>query len=299
MLIVWTLIIFCTTSASQVLATIPYYSKSKQAIKSIQNMINLPVIPDNVGICPDKLQGDILFKGVNFSYPERPDVNILDGLDLKLEPGQSVALVGKSGNGKSTVAALLQRIYEPDSGSIMLDYENIKDIQLRWLREHIGIVSQEPVLFDMTVSENIAYGKDDATEEEIEIAAKQVNMHKFIKSLPDGYDTKLGSTGSQLSGGEKQRIAIARVLIRNPKVLILDEATSALDTKNESIVQETLSKAQKGRTTLMITHRLKNVKNMSKIAIVENGKILESGTHKELMSLRGEYFKLVRSGNSY
>ncbi|GES79406.1 multidrug resistance protein 1 [Rhizophagus clarus] len=298
MLIVWTLVIFCTTSASEVLSTVPYYSKSKQAIKSIQKIINLPVIPDNIGICPDKLQGSIIFKDVNFSYPERPDVKILDKLNLKLESGQSVALVGKSGNGKSTVAALLQRIYEPNSGSIMLDYENIKEIQLRWLRENIGVVGQEPVLFDMTIAENIAYGKDDASQEEIEIAAKQVNMHEFISSLPNGYDTKLSSTGS-LSGGERQRIAIARVLIRNPKILILDEATSALDTKNESIVQETLSKVQQGRTTLMITHRLKNIRNMSKIILMENGKIKESGTHKELMSLRGEYFELIRSGNSY
>ncbi|EXX52002.1 uncharacterized protein OCT59_000541 [Rhizophagus irregularis] len=299
MLIVWTLVIFCTTSASGVLSTVPYYSKSKQAIKSIQKMINLPAILDNVGICPDKLQGSIMFKDVNFSYPERPDIKILDKLSLKLESGQSVALVGKSGNGKSTVAALLQRIYEPNSGSIMLDYENIEDIQLRWLRENIGIVSQEPVLFDMTIAENIAYGKDDATQEEIEIAAKQVNMHEFISSLPIGYNTKLGSTGSQLSGGERQRIAIARVLIRNPKILILDEATSALDTKNESIVQETLNKVQQGRTTLMITHRLKNLRKMSKIVLIEDGKIKESGTHKELMSLRGEYFELIRSGNSY
>ncbi|RIA92106.1 P-loop containing nucleoside triphosphate hydrolase protein [Glomus cerebriforme] len=299
MLTVWTLVIFCTASASQVLSTIPYYSKSKQAIKSIQKIINLPIIPDNVGVCPEELKGTILFNNVKFSYPERPDIKILDGFNLKLEPGQSVALVGKSGNGKSTVAALLQRIYEPNSGSIMLDYENIKNIQLRWLRENVGIVSQEPVLFDMTIAENIAYGKDDATQEEIEMAAKQVNMHKFIISLPNGYNTKLGSTGSQLSGGERQRIAIARVLLRNPKILILDEATSALDTKNESIVQETLNKVQQGRTTLMITHRLKNVKKMSKIALVENGKIIESGTHKELMTLGGEYFELVRNGDSF
>ncbi|RIA92954.1 P-loop containing nucleoside triphosphate hydrolase protein [Glomus cerebriforme] len=297
MLIVWTLVIFCTTSASQMLATIPYYAKSKQAVKTINKIINLPTVPNTEGDIPDKIKGSIVFKDVKFSYSERPDVTVLDGLNLTIEQGQTVALVGKSGNGKSTVAALLQRIYEPTSGSIMLDYENLNNLQLRWLRENIGIVSQEPVLFDMTIGENIAYGKDDATQEEIEIVAKQVNLHDFILALPNGYDTKLGSCGSQLSGGQKQRIAIARVLLRDPKILILDEATSALDTTNEAIVQETLSKVQKGRTTLVITHRLKSVKNSDKIALVEHGRILESGTHKELMTLRGEYFNLVRSGN--
>ncbi|CAG8441320.1 14167_t:CDS:1 [Funneliformis mosseae] len=299
MLTVWTLIIFCTSSASRILSTIPYYSKCKQAIKSIQYIINLPTVRDDVGVLPDNLQGTIIFKDVNFSYAERPDDKIIDRLNLTLEPGTTVALVGKSGNGKSTIAALLQRIYEPTSGLITLDGENIKGIQLKWLRENIGIVSQEPVLFDMTISENISYGKDEATREEIEIAAKQVNMHDFISSLPNGYETKLGSSGSQLSGGERQRIAIARVLLRNPKILILDEATSALDTKNESLVQETFSKAQQGRTILMITHRLKSVKKVSKIALVEHGKIVESGNHKELMSLRREYFELIRSDNSY
>ncbi|CAI2165782.1 1922_t:CDS:1 [Funneliformis geosporum] len=299
MLTVWTLVIFCTSSASRILSTIPYYSKCKQAIKSIQYIINLPTVPNDVGVRPDNLQGAIIFKDVNFSYPERPNGKIIDGLNLTLEPGKSVALIGKSGNGKSTIAALLQRVYEPTSGSITLDGEDIKGIQLKWLRENIGIVSQEPVLFDMTISENISYGKDDASREEIEMAAKQVNMHDFISSLPRGYNTKLGTSGSQLSGGERQRIAIARVFLRNPKILILDEATSALDTKNESLIQETLSKAQQGRTTLVITHRLKNVKNVSKIALVEHGQIVESGTHKELMSLRREYFELLRSDNSY
>jgi ATP-binding cassette subfamily B (MDR/TAP) protein 1 len=297
MLVVWTLVIFCTTSASQMLATIPYFAKSKQAIKTIEKIIHLPITSNTEGVKPDNVQGTIVFKDVKFSYPERPDITVLDGLNLTIQQGQTVALVGKSGNGKSTVAALLQRIYEPTHGSIMLDYENLKDLQLHWLRENIGIVSQEPVLFDMTIAENISYGKDNATKEEIETAAKQVNLHDFILTLPNGYDTKLGSCGSQLSGGQKQRIAIARVLLRDPKILILDEATSALDSTNEAIVQETLSQVQKGRTTLVITHRLKSVKNSDKIVLVESGKILESGTHKELMTLRGEYFELVRSGN--
>ncbi|CAG8433422.1 1771_t:CDS:2 [Diversispora eburnea] len=211
---------------------------------------------------------------------------------------ESIALVGKSGNGKSTVATLLQRFYEPTNGEILLDDVKFKDLKLQWLREQIGIVSQEPILFDNTVSENIAYGKSNSTQEEIELAAQQVNMHDFIKSLPKGYNTHLGSSGSQLSGGQKQRISIARVLIRNPKILILDEATSALDTENEKIVNETLKKVQKGRTTLVITHRLNNVQNMDKIALVEDGKVSEFGTHQELMRNKSGYFKLFVSGNN-
>jgi ATP-binding cassette, subfamily B (MDR/TAP), member 1 len=217
MLIVWTLVIFCTTSASQMLGTIPYYAKSKQAIKTINNIINLPIKPDTEGIIPDNVLGTIKFENVKFSYPERPEITVLDGFNLNISQGQTVALVGKSGNGKSTVAALLQRIYEPISGSIKLDEVDLKNFQLRWLRENIGIVSQEPDLFDMTIAENIAYGKDNATQEEIENVAKQVNLHEFIRNLPNSYDTRLGSCGSQLSGGQRQRIAIARVLLKNEK----------------------------------------------------------------------------------
>nr|CAG8460076.1 10588_t:CDS:2 [Entrophospora candida] len=297
MLTVWTLVVFCTSSATQMLATIPYYAKSKQAAKSISKIINLPTLPTTTGKILESLQGTIVFKDVYFSYPERPNSRVLSGLDLTLQQGQSVALVGKSGNGKSTVAALLQRLYEPDSGQILLDYTNIKELQMYWLRDIIGVVSQEPVLFEATVAENIAYGKEDATAEEIEQVARQVNMHEYILGLPKGYLTKIGSSGSQLSGGQKQRIAIARTLLKNPKILILDEATSALDATNEAIVQETLSQVQKGRTTLVITHRLTAVKSLDRIAYIEDGRIVETGTHKELMSLKGRYFDLVRSDN--
>ncbi|RHZ84492.1 hypothetical protein Glove_81g38 [Diversispora epigaea] len=296
MVTVWSLIIFCTSAASQMLSTIPYYSQSKQAAKSISKIINLPIEDTTNGITLDHIKGNIELEDVQFSYPERPNVSVLNGFNLNIKSGESIALVGKSGNGKSTIAALLQRFYEPTNGEILFDDVKFKDLKLQWLREQIGIVSQEPVLFDNTISENIAYGKPDSTQEEIEIAAQQVNMHDFIKSLPKGYNTQLGSSGSQLSGGQKQRISIARVLIRNPKILILDEATSALDTENEKIVNETLKKAQKGRTTLVITHRLNNVQNMDKIALVEDGKISEFGTHHELMRNKGGYFKLVVSG---
>ncbi|CAG8521893.1 9323_t:CDS:1 [Scutellospora calospora] len=297
MLQVWTLVIFCTTAASQMLATIPYFAKSKQAGKSVARLLSLSEEDTLSGKKLDNMQGKVEFRDIHFSYPGRSDTKILNGLNLELQPGESVALVGRSGNGKSTVATLLQRSYDLNEGTILLDNEPLKNIQLHWLREQIGIVSQEPILFDMTVRENITYGKEDATIEEIENVAKQVNMHEFIKTLPNGYETKLGSSGTQLSGGQKQRLSIARVLIRNPKILILDEATSALDASNEQIIQETLSQVQKNRTTLVITHRLNNIKNMDKIALVEAGQISEIGTHRELMSLKKGYFELAISGN--
>ncbi|CAG8674586.1 4081_t:CDS:2 [Cetraspora pellucida] len=298
MLQVWTLVIFCTTAASQMLAAIPYFAKSKQAGKSVARILSLSEEDTMSGKKLDNMKGNIEFRNIHFSYPGRPNAKILDGLNLEFQPGESIALVGRSGNGKSTVAALLQRFYDPNEGTILLDNEPLNTIQLNWLREQIGIVSQEPILFDMTVKENITYGKEDATIEEIENAARQVNMHDFIKTLPNGYETKLGSSGTQLSGGQKQRISIARVLIRNPKILILDEATSALDAQNEQVIQDTLSRVQKNRTTLVITHRLNNVKNMDKIALVESGQIVEIGTHRELMSLKKKYFELAVSGNS-
>ncbi|KAF0388106.1 P-loop containing nucleoside triphosphate hydrolase protein [Gigaspora margarita] len=298
MLQVWTLVIFCTTAASQMLATIPYFAKSKQAGKSVARLLSLSEEDTISGKKLDNMQGKIEFRNIHFSYPGRPDTKILNGLNLELKSGESVALVGRSGNGKSTVATLLQRFYDPNEGTILLDREPLNSIQLHWLRDQIGIVSQESILFDMTVRENITYGKEDATIEEVENAAKQVNMHEFIKTLPNGYETKLGSSGTQLSGGQKQRLSIARVLIKNPRILILDEATSALDASNEQVILETLNRVQKNRTTLVITHRLNNVKNMDKIGLVESGRITEIGSHRELMSLKKGYFKLVVSGNN-
>ncbi|CAG8518715.1 1285_t:CDS:2 [Paraglomus brasilianum] len=274
MLIVWTLVIFCTNAASQMLQTIPYLTKSKTAARSIAQILSLPLTSTS-GSRLNRVQGEITFKHVFFSYPGRQDALVLKDMSFSMQPGQTVALVGKSGHGKSTVASLLQRFYEPNGGSILLDYVNVDELDLHWLREQIGIVSQEPVLFDATIAENIAYGKDDATKDEIETAAMQVNMHEFICSLTNGYDTRLGSGGSQLSGGQKQRLAIARVLLRNPRILILDEATSALDATNRALIQDTLTHVQKGRTTLIITHHLNTVENADKILVVENGRIAE------------------------
>ncbi|CAG8522855.1 5379_t:CDS:2 [Ambispora gerdemannii] len=297
MLTVWTLVIFCTTSAGTILTTIPYYEKSKQAGKSLCQIMSLPK-PQTGGKKLDKVYGSISFKNIYFTYPERPNNLILKGLDFSITAGKTIALVGKSGNGKSTIAALLQRFYAPTSGTIMFDYENLHEFDLHWLRGQIGTVSQEPVLFDMTIAENIKYGKDSATQTEIELVAKRVNLHNFIMELSQGYNTPLGSNGSKLSGGQKQRIAIARVLLRDPKILILDEATSALDKDNELEVLRVLDQAKQGRTTLMITHRLDTARLYAdKIAYMDQGKIAELGTHDELMELRGGYWSLVTENN--
>ncbi|XP_057304108.1 ATP-dependent translocase ABCB1-like isoform X1 [Hydractinia symbiolongicarpus] len=246
------------------------------------------------GSKPDIDQADeIAFKDVKFFYPSRENVTVLDDFNLTIKKGTTVALVGESGCGKSTVIKLLQRFYDITSGSITIGEDNLKDISVKWLRENIGIVSQEPVLFDASIAENIRMGRSDATKAEIEIAAMNANAHDFITDLPKGYDTNVGEGGAQLSGGQKQRIAIARALIRDPKILLLDEATSALDTESESIVQMALDNASMGRTTIIIAHRLSTVRNADCIVAVKNGKVVETGTHEQLMESKGVYYQLV------
>ena len=210
-------------------------------------------------------------------------------------PLQTVALVGESGSGKSTVISLIERFYDPDGGHIYLDGVELKTLKLNWLRQQIGLVSQEPVLFNETIRENIAYGKNGtATEEEIIAAARSSNAHDFISALPQGYDTNVGERGVQLSGGQKQRIAIARAIIKDPKILLLDEATSALDTESERIVQDALDRVIVNRTTVMVAHRLVTIKGADIIAAVKNGVIAEKGSHDFLMSIPdGVYASLV------
>ncbi|XP_052792991.1 ATP-dependent translocase ABCB1-like isoform X1 [Mya arenaria] len=241
----------------------------------------------------DKFEGTIRLTNVHFNYPSRPDVKVLRGVDLEICRGQTVALVGASGCGKSTIVQLLQRFYDPEQGSIFVDGVNVKDLNLKWLREHIGIVSQEPVLFGNTIGENIRFGNLNVTQEGIERAAKEANAHDFILQLPDKYETLVGERGAQLSGGQKQRIAIARALVRDPKILLLDEATSALDMESEGVVQEALEKASHGRTTVVIAHRLSTIKNADMIASFQDGRIVEKGTHNELMEKEGIYYQLV------
>lgn len=238
-------------------------------------------------------KGDITFNNVEFFYPSRPDIKILNGLTLSIETGQTVALVGESGCGKSTVVKLLQRFYDPSNGEVTVDGHDIRSLNLKWLREHIGIVSQEPVLFDTTISENIRFGKDGVTQQDIETATKMANAHDFITKLPQGYETLVGERGTQLSGGQKQRIAIARALVKDPRILLLDEATSALDSESESIVQAALDRARQGRTTIVIAHRLSTVQTADVIAAIQEGVVVEKGSHDELMQTTGVYHQLV------
>ncbi|NXN04401.1 ABCBB protein, partial [Sylvia borin] len=241
----------------------------------------------------DKVRGEIEFHNVTFNYPSRPDVKILDNLNMLIKAGETTAFVGASGAGKSTTIQLIQRFYDPTDGMITLDGHDIRSLNIQWLRSQIGIVEQEPVLFATTIAENIRYGRDEATMEDIIQAAKQANAYNFIMDLPQQFDTHVGEGGSQMSGGQKQRIAIARALVRNPKILLLDMATSALDNESEAIVQEALHKARLGRTAISIAHRLSAIKAADVIVGFEHGRAVERGTHEELLQRKGVYFMLV------
>ncbi|NWZ33446.1 ABCBB protein, partial [Brachypodius atriceps] len=241
----------------------------------------------------DKLRGEIEFHNVTFNYPSRPDVKILDNLNMVIKAGETTAVVGASGAGKSTTIQLIQRFYDPTEGMITLDGHDIRSLNIQWLRSQIGIVEQEPVLFATTIAENIRYGRDETTMEDIIKAAKQANAYNFIMDLPQQFDTHVGEGGSQMSGGQKQRIAIARALVRNPKILLLDMATSALDNESEAIVQEALHKARLGRTAISIAHRLSAIKAADVIVGFEHGTAVERGTHEELLQRKGVYFMLV------
>ncbi|CAF0938979.1 unnamed protein product [Rotaria sordida] len=258
---------------------------------------------DNTSIEGQELidfRGEIKFDQVKFIYPTRPTSIILNKFQLNIKPGQRVALVGASGCGKSTIIQLLERFYDVTKGRLLLDGIDIRQLNLHWVRSQFGLVSQEPILFDLTIAENIAYGLENVPMEDIINAASRANIHQFIEQLPQGYETKVGLKGSFLSGGEKQRIAIARVLIRRPKVLLLDEATSAMDSYNEQIVQEALEKVQRedpSRTSLIIAHRLSTIRSCDLICVLDRGHIVESGTHRELTQRYGAYYKMLAHNN--
>ncbi|EEF43200.1 ABC transporter B family member 21 isoform X1 [Ricinus communis] len=250
---------------------------------------------DPSGTIIENLKGEIEFRHVGFQYPLRPDIQIFQDFSLAIQSGKIVALVGESGSGKSTVIALLQRFYNPDSGKITLDGIEIQRLRLKWLRQQMGLVSQEPVLFNDSIRANIAYGREaNATEAEIMAAAELANAHCFISSLKQGYDTIVGERGVQLSGGQKQRVAIARAIVKAPRILLLDEATSALDAESERGVQDALERVMVGRTTLVIAHRLSTIKCADKIAVLKNGEIVEKGKHKTLINIKnGIYASLM------
>jgi ATP-binding cassette subfamily B (MDR/TAP) protein 1 len=237
---------------------------------------------------------------VVFCYPTAPAYKVCNGYSLEIQAGQVCALCGPSGSGKSTIIALLQRFYDPRSGDVLIDGADIKSLNVKWLRQQLGLVGQEPVLFEGTVAQNIGYGKDGATQAEIEEAAKAANAHDFIlNDLGEGYTTQVGLRGGKLSGGQKQRVAIARALVRKPSIMLLDEATSALDNTSEKVVQAALDEimSKQKRTTITIAHRLSTIRGADTIAVVNQGQVVEQGSHDELLKIgpKGVYFQLVQA----
>ncbi|MCI9407067.1 MAG: ABC transporter ATP-binding protein [Clostridia bacterium] len=241
---------------------------------------------------PERLKGEIVFDNVSFGYSSDEGERVISGFSMKIPAGKTTALVGPSGGGKTTICHLIPRFYETDGGEITIDGFNVKDLKRAALRKNIGIVQQDVFLFNGTIRENIAYGNFEASQKEIEEAAKRANIHEYILSLPDGYDTNVGERGVKLSGGQKQRISIARAFLKNPPILILDEATSALDNATEMLIQDSLSKLSQGRTTLVVAHRLSTVKNADEIIVVTANGIEERGTHAELIEKGGIYRNL-------
>lgn len=248
------------------------------------------------GNIPENFVGRIAFKGITFSYPLRPKNVILNNFSLEILPGQSIALVGESGCGKSTISRILTRLYDHSEGVVELDGVDLRTLDIDWLRKNIGIVSQEPQLFPLSIGENIRYGNPGATDEEVEAVSKLACCHEFIESLPDGYNTVVGDLGSNLSGGQKQRIAIARMMLKNPSMLILDEATSALDAESEQIVLTSLKRLMQGRTTIVIAHKLEAILLADSIAVLKKGKVVEQGSYSELLESKNSFvFKSLRS----
>ncbi|KAI9125379.1 hypothetical protein K1719_003995 [Acacia pycnantha] len=279
----------------EVLALAPDLLKGNQMVASVfEVMDRKPGMMADAGEELKMVEGTIELKGIHFSYPSRPDVVIFKDFNLKVPSGKSIALVGQSGSGKSSVISLILRFYDPSSGRVMIDGKDIRRLHLKSLRKHIGLVQQEPALFATSIHENILYGKEGASDSEVIEAAKLANAHSFISSLPDGYSTIVGERGVQLSGGQRQRVAIARAVLKNPEILLLDEATSALDVESEHVVQQALDRLMKNRTTVMVAHRLSTIRNADQISVLQNGKIVEQGTHSSLRENKnGAYFKLV------
>jgi len=271
------------------------FARARGASQRIFELIDRsPTVDAGGGLVPDRVAGLVEFDDVDFAYPVRPESKVLEQVNLRLEPGKVMALVGPSGAGKSTVAALLLRLYDPDDGTISLDACDLRRLDAKWLRTQIGTVAQEPVLFSTTVAANIRYGRPEASDRMVEIAARAANAHDFISELPDGYETEVGERGVRLSGGQKQRVAIARALLKDPPILILDEATSSLDAESESLVQDALQKLMARRTSLVIAHRLSTVRDADNVAVIDGGRVIETGTHGQLMNSDGLYRRLVR-----
>ncbi|KAI3730898.1 hypothetical protein L1987_62078 [Smallanthus sonchifolius] len=294
-------VIMAGLSAMSALPNVPFISEANAATSRMFEMISrVPHIDINKtkGKTIPLVRGEIEFRNADFSYPSRPDTPILQGLNLRVKPGKTIGLVGGSGSGKSTIISLIERFYDPVNGEILLDGHRIKSLNLKWLRSQMGLVNQEPVLFATSIKENILFGNEGVSLDLVELAAKKANAHDFIIKLPESYETQVGQFGIQLSGGQKQRIAIARALLKEPKILLLDEATSALDSESERVVQEALDQASVGRTTIIVAHRLTTIRKADKIVVLRSGKVIESGTHEELMRKNngegGAYYQMVQ-----
>jgi len=245
------------------------------------------------GIDGVRSSAGITFESVRFSYPTRPDAEVLSCLDLEIHSGEVVALVGASGAGKSTVAALVGRLYDPTAGRVLLDGRDLRELDPAWLRAQIGVVPQEPVLFSASIEENVRYGRPGAPHDEVVAACRAAHADTFVRAFPDGYATRVGERGQQLSGGQRQRIAIARAVLKDPRILLLDEATSALDAESEALVQDALEKLMVGRTAIVIAHRLSTVARADRVVVLEEGRVAESGAHAALMQRGGTYRRLV------
>ncbi|KAJ3557811.1 hypothetical protein NM688_g1262 [Phlebia brevispora] len=292
---------FGSMQAGNVFQFVPDMSSATGAATEVLSLLDSkPTIDAEAtdGVVPEDVTGRIRLEHVHFRYPTRPGVRVLRNFNLTVEPGTYVALVGSSGCGKSTIIQLIERFYDPQHGTIYLDDYNITDLNVSDYRKHIALVSQEPTLYAGSIRFNVLLGAtkpaSEVTQEELEEACRNANILEFIQSLPDGFDTEVGGKGSQLSGGQKQRIAIARALLRDPKVLLLDEATSALDSNSERVVQDALDRAAKGRTTIAIAHRLSTIQNADRIYFIKDGSVSESGTHDELLALKGGYYEYVQ-----
>ncbi|KAL4578988.1 hypothetical protein LXL04_015123 [Taraxacum kok-saghyz] len=286
-------LIITALSIAETLALAPDIVKGTQALGSVFEILNRvsAINPDHRdSLTVDNIKGDIEFRSVSFAYPSRPEVKILNGLNLKIMAGNSLAVVGPSGSGKSTIIGLVSRFYDPDLGAVFIDGFDVKKLNLKSLRTRIGLVQQEPSLFSTNIYENIKYGNENASEIEVINAAKLANAHEFISRMPEGYKTEVGNNGVQLSGGQKQRVAIARAVLKNPSILLLDEATSALDTASERLVQDALDKLMEGRTTVLVAHRLSTIRNADSIAVLQNGLVVECGTHDVLVGMRGSVY---------
>ena len=273
------------------------YANIQKAIGATENLMDIVNGQSELDLHPgtkkNKITGEIEFKDVKFSYPQRNDMEVLKSVSFNIQPNQTFAIVGASGSGKTTITNLLLGFYKSDDGQVLVDGVSVNEYDLNHLRENMAIVPQEVMLFSGTIQENIRFGQTDATDEQVVLAAQQANAWEFIESFPDGMQTEVGDRGIQLSGGQKQRVAIARALLKNPSILILDEATSALDSESEKLVQDALQNLMKNRTSLVIAHRLATIRKVDKILVMQNGAIVETGTHQELMQLKGNYANLV------